>query len=65
MHFLCNSLIINRYYFCCFLRFFCCFGKKGKKKPLSRGKGAFYILYYKERVYVRTCTRITLLQEHL
>lgn len=62
MHFLCNSLIINRYYFCCFLRFFCCFGKNGKKSPFheERGHSIYYIIRYactRTRVRVLLCYR--------
>ena len=58
MHFLCNSLIINRYYFCCFLRFFCCFGKKGKKSPFheERGHSIYYIIRN-----ACTCARVRVL----
>ena len=58
MHFLCNSLIINRYYFCCFLWFFCCFGKKGKKSPFheERGHSIYYIIRN-----ACTCARVRVL----
>ena len=58
MHFLCNSLIINRYYFCCFWRFFCCFGKKGKKSPFheERGHSIYYIIRN-----ACTCARVRVL----